>query len=61
MPFLPLKETYIPTWTQDNREMLANLIRTRDLIVKSIFLEAIKIQSNMQNNRYAHRSTLDPR
>ena len=36
-PFLTLKETYIPAWKIDNREMLANLIRTHDLIVKNTF------------------------
>ena len=37
MPFLTLKETYIPAWKIDNREMLANLLRTHDLIVKQFF------------------------
>ena len=37
MPFLTLKETYIPAWKIDNRGMLANLIRTHDLIVKIFF------------------------
>ena len=36
MPFLTLKETYIPAWKTDNREMLANLTRTHDLTVKHI-------------------------
>ena len=43
MPFPTLKATYIPAWKTDNREMLANLIRTRDLIVKKI------VSINLQN------------
>ena len=39
LPFLTLKETYIPAWKTDNREMLANLIRTHDLIIKSTFFD----------------------
>ena len=37
MPFPTLKATYIPAWKTDNREMLANLIRTHDLIAKHMF------------------------
>ena len=39
MPFLTLKETYIPAWKTDNREMLTDLIRTDDLIIKNTFFE----------------------
>ena len=35
MPFLTRKETRIPAWKTDNREMLTNLIRTHDLIIKN--------------------------
>ena len=38
MPFLTLKETYIPAWKTDNRDTLANLIGTHDLIIKNTFL-----------------------
>ena len=37
VPFLTLKETYIPAGKIDNREMPANVIRTHDRIVKNIF------------------------
>ena len=39
MPFLTPKETYIPAWKTDNREMRTNLIRTHDLIIKSTFFD----------------------
>lgn len=39
MPFLTLKETYKPAWKKDDREMLTNLVRTQDLIIKAIFFE----------------------
>ena len=39
MRFLTLKETYKPAWKTDNKEMLTNLIRTRDLNIKNTFFE----------------------
>ena len=36
--FLALKETYKPAWKTDNREMLTNMIRTQDLVIKKHLL-----------------------
>ena len=39
MRFLTFVGNYKPAWEIDNREMLANLIRTQDLIIKNTFFE----------------------
>ena len=42
MPFVTLKETYIPAWKTDNREMLANLISEHMTLLSNIFFNKYK-------------------